>query len=115
MSKLLPTEVKRLGFDGIQVEWSDGAVHVITSEVLRKNCPSASSLVKRGDTTHDKPLSGKARLNVVSATSETELKLESVWLVGNYALGMRWADGHDSGIYQFSMLYELGKNHNARP
>lgn len=112
---LRPVEVKRLGFDGIQLEWSDGAVHVLTSETLRKNCPSATSLAKRGDSSHDKPLSGRSRLSVVSATSETELKLESIWLVGNYAIGMRWADGHDTGIYNFPMLYELGKNHNARP
>lgn len=114
MNKLLPHEIKRLGADGIQVEWNDGSVHILTSEVLRKNCPSATTLAKKGDTSHTKPLSGKSRLNIVSSTSETELKLESIWLVGNYALGMRWADGHDTGIYHFSLLYELGQNHNAR-
>ena len=111
---LRPIEVKRLGFDGIQVEWNDGTVHILNSEILRKNCPSATSLMKRGDTSHDKPLAGRSRLSVVTATSETELKLESIWLVGNYAVGMRWADGHDTGIYNFPMLYELGKQFSVR-
>lgn len=112
---LRPIEVKRLGFDGIQIEWSDGAIHILNSETLRKNCPSATSLAKRGDTSHEKPLSGRSRLSVVSSNSENELKLETIWLVGNYAIGMRWGDGHDTGIYNFPMLYDLGQKHNARP
>ena len=28
--------------------------------------------------------------------------------VGNYALSMRWGDGHDGGIYSFAFLRRLG-------
>ena len=111
---MLPKEVKRLGQDGIQIEWNDGVVHILNSETLRKNCPSATSLAKRGDTSHNKPLSGKSRLNIVEASSENELKLEKIWLVGNYAVGMLWGDGHDTGIFNFPYLYELGEKYNAR-
>lgn len=112
---MFPKEVKRLGPDGLQIEWDNGTVHVLNSETLRKNCPSATSLMKRGDTSHDKPLSGKSRLSIVEASSEDELKLEKIWLVGNYAIGMRWGDGHDTGIFNFPYLFELGQKFNARP
>jgi len=105
---LKPKEIRRLGYHGVEIEWHDGQVHAITSQVLRANCPSATSLAKRGDTSHDKPLSGKSRLAVVTSSKDEELKLEHVWIVGNYALGMRWGDGHDSGIYSFKFLRQLG-------
>lgn len=83
----------------------------IDSTTLRKECPCASCLQKRGDTSHNAPLSGKQKrsslLKVVSATSEEECNLEKIWLLGNYAIGMKWADGHDSGIYTFSFLRQL--------
>ena len=107
---LVPTEIKRLGSDGIKITWSDGSVDELTSRVLRENCPSAVSLAKRGDTSHDKPLSsGPAKLKVITSTLDEELKLEQVWGVGNYAIGVRWGDGHDSGIYTFKFLKELAE------
>jgi DUF971 family protein len=110
---LRPNEIKRLGYHGIEIEWHDGVVHALTSQVLRGNCPSASSLAKRGDSSHDKPLSGKSRLAIVSSSKSEELKLEHIWLIGNYALGMRWGDGHDTGIFSFKLLRELGDKHGA--
>ena len=102
-------EIKRLGSDGVRLTWSDGTCHEISSRVLRENCPSAISQAKRGDTSHEKPLSGKsALLRVVESSADEELCLEEIWAVGNYAIGMKWADGHDSGIYTFEFLYELG-------
>jgi DUF971 family protein len=80
----------------------------IPSQILRKECPCASCQQKRGDTSHDRPLTGGSRLlRVISATSEEECNLEKIWLLGNYAIGMKWADGHDSGIYTFAFLHEL--------
>jgi DUF971 family protein len=46
---------------------------------------------------------------VLQHTIEEELDLQEIWGVGQYALGMRWGDGHDSGIYPYSLLFELGK------
>jgi ATP-binding protein involved in chromosome partitioning len=104
-----PTEIKRIGTDGIQITWADGVVHSIPSRVLRENCPSAVSKAKRGDTSHDKPLTPKrSLLAIVETTTEEELSLEKIWGVGNYALGMAWADGHHTGIYTYEFLRELG-------
>ena len=104
-----PVEIKRLGSRGITISWSDGQQHEISSSVLRNNCPSASSKAARGDTGHDKPLTRKpSALKIVEATEADSLSLEKIWLIGNYAIGMRWKDGHDTGIYPYSLLYALG-------
>jgi ATP-binding protein involved in chromosome partitioning len=110
-----PTEIKRLGTDGIRIAWSTGTVHTISSRTLRENCPSAVSKAKRGDTSHDKPLtSRKSLLTIVETTLTEELTLENIWGIGNYALGMAWADGHHTGIYTYDFLYELGEKYGQR-
>ena len=48
-------------------------------------------------------------LAVIEHTLDEELKLVRIWGIGNYALGMEWGDGHDSGIYTYRLLFELGE------
>jgi len=36
-----------------------------------------------------------------------DIGLTRVWSVGNYALGMAFSDGHDTGIYTFKALRAL--------
>ena len=99
-----------MGSSGLAIKWGDGSSSSLSSEVLRRECPCASCKEKRGDTTHAKPLTGKKRsLSIVENTIEQETSLQEIWAVGQYALGIRWGDGHDSGIYPFELLRELGK------
>jgi DUF971 family protein len=37
------------------------------------------------------------------------LELKEIEQVGNYAIGLAWADGHRGGIYSFEYLRELGR------
>lgn len=39
--------------------------------------------------------------------------IQSLSEVGHYALNIHWKDGHNTGIYHFAMLYELGKHLQA--
>ena len=106
-----PTEIKRLGTDGLKITWSDGSTHTISSRTLRENCPAADSRAKRGDTSHDAPLTTKkgSALRIIEASVTEELSLQRIWAVGNYALGIAWADGHDTGIYTYDLLFSLGE------
>ena len=105
-----PTEIKREGEDGLTIVWSDGVTHTLSSEVLRNNCPSASSREARGDTSHQKPIAAKrSMLAVVEHTAEESLRLLKVWGVGNYAVGLEWGDGHNTGIYPYPLLRSLGE------
>ena len=105
----LPAEIKRNGEAGLTISWRDGSTSILSSDLLRRACPCAECKEKRGDTTHAKPLTGKKRaLSIIESSVEQELKLLEVWGVGQYAIGIRWGDGHSSGIYPFPLLHELG-------
>ena len=107
-----PTEIKRLEAEGLSITWSDGRVDMLANSKLRLNCPCAVCLAARGDTSHERPIgSGKPRsaLNVIQSSVEEETRLVKIWSLGNYALGMQWADGHNTGIYRFTYLRELAE------
>jgi DUF971 family protein len=103
-----PREIKKTGTSGITVSWTDGSVSELSSETLRRLCPCAACREKRGDDSHAKPLTGKKRsLMIIESNLQQELELQQIWGVGQYAIGMRWGDGHDSGIYTFEYLRGL--------
>ena len=64
---------------------------------LRLACPCANCIDE---------ITGAARL--VPATISADVKPVSVRSVGNYAISIVWSDGHDTGIYSFERLKELG-------
>lgn len=106
----IPTEIKRDARNGITIAWRDGTTTHLSTETLRRECPCARCKEQRGDTSHSKPLTTKRRgLTVIQNTIDEQLDLKEIWSVGQYALGMRWGDGHDSGIYPFALLFELGE------
>lgn len=112
-SPTTPREIKRNGTAGLTIKWSDNLISELTSEALRRNCPCAECREKRGDDTHAKPLTGKKRsLMIVESSLEQELQLEQIWAIGQYAIGIRWGDGHDSGIYSFEFLRQLALGEN---
>ena len=108
--EIKPIEIKRLEKDGLQITWSNGTKNSIQSSVLRQGCPCAVCREKRGDTSHSQPITGKASmLKIIEHTKDEETGLEEIWAVGQYALGLRWQDGHDTGIYTFKYLRELAE------
>ena len=104
----LPREIKRAGRDGLRIRWADGLESELSSETLRRECPCAECRERRGDDSHAKPLTGKKRsLSIIQNTKEEQLGLQAIWGVGQYAIGIRWDDGHDSGIYTYELLAQL--------
>jgi DUF971 family protein len=105
-----PTRIKREQAK-LLIDWNDGHSSIITAEVLRQNCPCASCREERGDGNHSKPIfKAKPRsLRVVEHTAQESLQLDEVRLVGNYAVGLTWRDGHSTGIYPFTLLLELAR------
>jgi DUF971 family protein len=105
---LSPREIRRNESNGLVISWTDGLVQEISSATLRSQCPCAECREKRGDDGHSKPLTPKKRaLRVIESSLDQELSLEQIWAVGQYAIGLRWGDGHDSGIYTFEYLRSL--------
>ena len=91
----IPTEIKlhqksRL----LEIAFSDGFRFQYPCEYLRVFSTSAEVKVM------DKPVHGKERVNV----SQIEPQ-------GSYAIRIHFDDGHDTGIYSWGTLYELGVNY----
>ena len=114
-----PNKIKRVKDSagkgvGLEVVWSDSQTASISAKALRDSCPCATCEEQRGKQTHANPLGsprvGRALLQVVSATRDEGYELTKVWGVGNYAVGIAWGDGHDSGIYSYPILRELSKS-----
>lgn len=114
--QLAPRQIKRIVDPesargaGLEVVWSDGLIATISSQQLRSECPCATCREQRGSINHEKPLAApKRRLAIITHSAEEGTDLTSVWAVGNYAIGIRWGDRHDSGIVSYEQLRELSK------
>jgi DUF971 family protein len=91
-----PREIEREGAAGLRVVWNDGRVCRYGAAALRRVCPCAQCVNE---------FTGERMLRAESVPDE--LQIESVELVGRYALNFRWSDGHQTGIYSFRYLREL--------
>ena len=77
-----------------EIDWADGHKGIFPHTVLRGLCPCAGC---QGHSSEIK----------MQITTDAQLELEDIGTVGNYALYLKWFDGHDSGIYSFKYLRSL--------
>lgn len=93
-ARIKPQAVKAPhGARTFEVTWADGHRSSYPHEILRGFCPCASCQGHSG------------RIKFIAGV---DLDLREIEQVGNYALGLTWADGHSSGIYSFRYLRSLG-------
>lgn len=121
-SRSVPTAVVRYprpgseGPAGLFTRWSTGEEIFLDAKSLRLHCPCATCNELRGKSQHEKPLTPRrASLQVIQSSAEEETRLEQVWPIGNYAIGLRWGDKHDTGIYSFEVLREIAAAIQSKP
>ena len=85
----------------VEVEFDDGARFRLPAELLRVESPSAE--VQGHGAGQKKTVPGKANVAITA--------LEPV---GNYALRIVFDDGHDTGLYVWDYLRDLGENQEER-
>lgn len=78
------------------LRWADGTKQRLTDRDVRLACQCAQCRDE---------MSGKRLL--IPENVPMDIRLTRVWSVGNYALGMAFSDGHDTGIYTFKALHAL--------
>ena len=69
---------------------------VLSAEFLRVHSPSAE-------------VRGHGRGQEVLQTGKKHVAIKHIEAVGNYAIKLNFDDGHDSGIYSWEYLLELGE------
>jgi DUF971 family protein len=100
-----PTNLSLAPDKRLLIEWSDGTKRAYGVKELRDACPCATCREKRSaPPAPTSPLS----LNVLSAAEARPLEILGMTPVGHYAYTIAFSDGHDTGIYTFDLLRELG-------
>ena len=84
----------------LELAFSDGARFRIPLELLRVCSPSAEVM-------------GHGPGQEVLQTGKRDVTLVDLQPVGNYAIQPSFSDGHNSGIYTWAYLYELGRDQDA--
>ena len=92
-----PTNIRALQSDQIlELTWSDATVDRLPYRFLRSQCPCASC---RDEWTGERLIQPDA--------IPTDIKIEGMEGVGNYATRLVWSDGHSSGLYTWDTLKSL--------
>ena len=99
----VPIDIRQAGRGTLAIEWADGVTHEFPVRRLRCACPCAECVDE---------LTGVRRLDPESVPADVQPR--QVTSVGSYALKISWSDGHDTGIYSFTRLRELGDRISAR-
>jgi DUF971 family protein len=98
----LPTEIKlRTASRLLDIRFEDGAHFELPFEYLRVFSPSAE-------------VTGHGAGEGILQTGKQAVGIHRIEPVGNYALRLFFDDGHDTGLYSWSLLHELGCNRSTR-
>ncbi len=93
----VPTDIKLLQKSRVlEITFADGSHFVLPCEYLRVYSPSAEV---RGHGGEGVLVTGKELVNITGIDP-----------VGNYAVKISFDDGHNTGLYSWSTLYDLGVN-----
>ncbi|MEQ6291408.1 DUF971 domain-containing protein [Vogesella sp. GCM10023246] len=83
----------------LEISYDDGASFNLAAEYLRVYSPSAE-------------VRGHGVGNEVLQVGKKHVAITALEPVGHYALKIVFSDGHDSGLYSWAYLYELGVKHD---
>ena len=93
-----PTEIRvREGGSVLHIQFEGGENYALSAEYLRVSSPSAE--VRGHSPAEKKTVAGKRNVRIAQVTP-----------VGNYAARLIFDDGHDTGLYTWDYLFDLGQN-----
>ncbi len=105
---LQPAEIELKRGKELRIRWKSGESTTIPLADLRRACPCALCRDER----ERGAVSGTMLPTVRSpAEQQRQADVERAELVGQYALRIIWQDGHDTGMYDYDLLYTLGCRH----
>ena len=94
---MIPTEIKLHRKSArLELTYAGRKPVVLSAEFLRVHSPSAE-------------VRGHGRGQEVLQSGKKYIAIKHIEAVGNYAIKLNFDDGHDSGIYSWEYLLELGE------
>ena len=97
-----PTEINLHKVSRIlELTFEDGATFKLPTEYLRVYSPSAE-------------VQGHGPGQEVLQIGKEDVNIDNIEPIGHYAVRLVFDDNHDSGLYSWDYLYELGATYNER-
>lgn len=97
----IPTEIKLHQASRIlELAYADGTRFALPCEFLRVYSPSAE-------------VRGHGPGQEVLQIGKRDVQIAAIEPVGTYAIKLTFSDGHDTGLYSWDHLYEIGRNQEA--
>lgn len=93
-----PIGLRRHDLRTLAVLWADGHRDHFDVRDLRLNCRCALCIEE---------MSGRKLLDPLKVRAD--VRPRTISSIGNYAIGIDWSDGHNSGLYSFDHLRSLGE------
>ena len=84
----------------LEIDFNDGQNFELSCEFLRVYSPSAE-------------VKGHGPGQSVLQTGKENVSIKEIEPVGHYAIKLIFDDGHDTGLYSWAYLHELGENKEA--
>ncbi len=81
----------------LEIAFDSGDEYIFTAEFLRVFSPSAE-------------VRGHGGKGAVLQTGKRQVGIQNIAAVGRYALKITFSDGHDSGLYSWEYLMDLGRH-----
>lgn len=101
MTPPCPTEIRiRRATRRLEVDFDDQTRISLPAELLRVESPSAE--VQGHSPDQKRTVAGKR-----------EVGIAAVEPIGHYAVCIRFTDGHDTGIYTWALLHQMGQEQAA--
>ena len=85
----------------LTISFDSGERFALPAEYLRVESPSAE-------------VQGHSAAQKQTVSGKRHIKITSIEPVGNYAARIIFDDGHDTGLYSWDYLHELGREQNAK-
>ncbi len=85
----------------LKVAFEDGNVFVLPAEYLRVESPSAE-------------VQGHGASTKVTVAGKRNVAIRAMEPVGQYAVRIIFDDGHDTGLFSWSYLHDLGANRTRK-
>lgn len=95
-----PTDIKlHQKSHKLEISFGDGSRFELPCEYLRAHSPSAE-------------VQGHGPGQEILQVGKENVNIQGIEPVGNYAIALLFDDGHDSGIFSWETLYDLGANYD---
>lgn len=82
----------------MELEWPGQTAVMVPFRLLRERCPCASCIDE---------ITGRRILD--PSTVPADIVPLNMNFIGNYALKIKWSDGHETGLYTWDHLHELAQ------